>query len=224
VSVAAPVAPRGAKSRSAVPAYHHGDLKNALIDAAIALIAEHGTRGLSLREAARNTGVSHAAAYRHFANKESLLAAIAEQGFGELKRVMQAAADAQRGDPGAMLDATGRAYVSFGVAHPEHLQVMFGNAISDMAEYPALAKVAAESYHVLGEVIAQGLNAGAMRSADPALIGIAAWSFVHGLALLIASGNVPGGTGSPEDLARLLGGVLPMLRHGLAAVPATVER
>ena len=210
----APDAPAGRPA--AERAYHHGDLKHALIDAALALIAEHGTRGLSLREAARNTGVSHAAAYRHFASKESLLAAIAEQGFRELTAQMRAAAAASAGDPGALLAATGRAYVEYGVKHPEHLQVMFSGAIGDLAAHPELARVSAESYQVLADTVAVGLAAGVLRPNDPAQIALAAWSFVHGLSLLIAAGRVPAAADAGARAA-LLDAMLGMLRDGLAA-------
>src|SRR5271165_6569784 len=83
------------KTKTGKPAgrdYHHGNLKNVLIEAAIAQIATHGARALSLRELSRAIGVSHASTYRHFPNKESVLATIAEQGFDELTSVMEAAA------------------------------------------------------------------------------------------------------------------------------------
>src|SRR5580700_11226420 len=121
-------------------AYHHGDLKNALVVAALELIAAKGARALSLREVARSIGVSHASTYRHFPNKESVLATIAEQGFEKLTRAMEAAARPHAGDPLEMLQATGVAYVDFGVAHPHHLQVMFGDLITHHEIYPALVE------------------------------------------------------------------------------------
>src|SRR5262245_45231593 len=106
-------------------AYHHGDLRKVLIETALAHIARDGARALSLREVARSAGVSHTASYRHFPAKESLLAAIAEQGFRRLSDAMRAAI-VGHADPATALQASGIAYVEFGVHYPEHLQVMFG--------------------------------------------------------------------------------------------------
>jgi len=217
-------APAPASAGRAAPrTYHHGDLKNALIDAALALISVHGTRGLSLREAARNTGVSHAAAYRHYSSKESLLAAIAEQGFHMLTAQMRRAVADSHGDTASLLDATGRAYIEFGVTHPEHLQVMFSGAIGDLSAYPSLQQIAEQSYQVLGDVVAAGLAAGRLRTSDPQLISLAAWSFVHGLAQLIATGHVPAAR-EPAERQALLDALLPMLRLGLDGHPPPAGR
>src|SRR5256885_14536758 len=102
------------KGRSQRDTYHHGDLRNALIDVALTQIAVEGARALSLREVARAAGVSHTASYRHFPNKESLLAAIAEQGFVMLGDAVGAAVQAHPDDPLAALQASGVAYVEFG--------------------------------------------------------------------------------------------------------------
>src|ERR1700738_4623556 len=107
------------------PTYHHGDLKNALIDAAMAHIARDGARALSLRQVARSAGVSHTASYRHFRSKESLLAAIAEQGFHRLSDMMRVAIQQHSDDPLAMLRASGVAYVEFCVCYPDHPHITF---------------------------------------------------------------------------------------------------
>jgi len=143
------------KTKTGRPArrdYHHGNLKNVLIDAAISQIATHGARALSLRELARSIGVSHASTYRHFPNKESVLATIAEQGFEELTRAMEAAARPHAGDPLEMLQATGVAYVDFGVSYPHHLQIMFGDAITCHEDYPTLVEASKKAYEVLVSV------------------------------------------------------------------------
>jgi AcrR family transcriptional regulator len=122
--------------------YHHGDLRNALIGQALAQIASEGARALCLREVARRAGVSHTASYRHFPNKECLLAAIAEQGFAMLSDAMGAALRAHPDDPLAALQASGVAYVEFGVQYPDHLQIMFGGLIANHDDYPALKQCA----------------------------------------------------------------------------------
>jgi AcrR family transcriptional regulator len=198
-------------------AYHHGDLKNALLVAALELIAAKGARTLSLREVARATGVSHASTYRHFPNKESVLAAIAEQGFRELTQQMRSAALQSPSAPLQSLHRVGVAYVAFGVAHPHHLQIMFGDLIASHAAYPSLLEASSAAFEVLASSVRAGQKAGLIRESDERLVSLAAWSQVHGLALLIASGQIPPqGTAAlqPETLAD---NVLNLLQTGLAA-------
>ncbi len=183
--------------------YHHGDLKNTLIDVALAHIARSGASGLSLREVARDAGVSHSAAYRHFANKENLLVAIAEQGFRQLGVAMGAAVQAHAGDPAGALQAAGVAYVEFAVSHLEHLQIMFGGSIACPGDYPQLVAAADETYGALSQTVAQGAKLGQLRNGDDKMIALTCWATVHGLAQLIAGGQVGCDTGkaSPRNLA-----------------------
>ena len=180
-------------------AYHHGDLRSALLDAAVALIAEGGLPALSLRECARRAGVSHAAPYRHFADKDALLRAIARQGFEGLADAAEVAM-AKRSDPVDRLDAYGVAYVRFAADHPVHHRVMFSAAIGtteDVHEgedraFDLLLKAARDVVGASG--------------ADPLEAALAAWSLPHGLTMLILDGRVPAHlAGTPalaEGLAR----------------------
>ena len=183
--------------------YHHGDLKNTLIDVAIAHIARSGVSSLSLREVAREAGVSHSAAYRHFANKEDLLVAIAEQGFRKLGETLGAAIQARAGDPAGALQAGGVAYVEFAVGHPEHLQIMFGGSIADANDYPSLVAATHETYGALSQTVAQASKSGQLRSGDDKMIALTCWATVHGLSQLIAGGQVgfDAGDASPRKLA-----------------------
>ncbi len=183
--------------------YHHGDLKNTLIDVALAHIARSGVSSLSLREVAREAGVSHSAAYRHFANKEDLLVAIAEQGFRQLGETLGAAARAHAGDPAGALQAAGVAYVEFAVSHPEHLQIMFGGSIADANDYPSLVAATDETYGALSQMVAQASKSGQLRSGDNRMIALTCWATVHGLSQLIAGGQVAfdAGNSSPRKLA-----------------------
>lgn len=183
--------------------YHHGDLKNTLIDVALAHISRDGAGSLSLREVARDAGVSHSAAYRHFANKENLLVAIAEQGFRQLGETLGAAAQAHAGDPARALQATGVAYVEFAISHPEHLQVMFGGSIACPSDYPSLVAAGDETYAALTRTVAEGSKLGQLRSGDDAMIALTCWATVHGLSQLIAGGQIgrEAGDASPRSLA-----------------------
>ncbi len=196
--------------------YHHGNLKNVLIEAAISQIATHGARALSLREISRSIGVSHASTYRHFPNKESVLATIAEQGFEKLTRAMEAAARPHTGDAPAMLQATGVAYVEFGVGYPHHLQIMFGDLIPDHDSYPRLVESSKKAYEVLVSVVREGQQTGRLRAQDARLVALAAWSQVHGLAMLIASGQIRVEGPEPIEYKSLAASVIALLREGLS--------
>jgi AcrR family transcriptional regulator len=171
--------------------YHHGDLKNALRAAASALIAERGVEGVSLREISQSAGVSHTAAYRHYADKQALLADLAEAGFRQLAEINRQAIAATPGGPVAQLTACGRAYVRFGVQQPHVLQLMFSQAIPDWTVHPSLQQASEALARTLADVVAAGQAAGTMRPAPLGELTLAAWSLVHGLALLLAGRRIP---------------------------------
>jgi AcrR family transcriptional regulator len=171
---------------------------------------------LSLREVARATGVSHASTYRHFPNKESLLATIAEQGFRGLTEAMRAAANQSDADPLAMLLATGVAYVDFGVSHPQHFQVMFGDLIARRDDYPSLVAASREAYEVLESMVRDVQKTGRALAHSERIVALAAWAQVHGLALLVASGQIPSEGYKRIDHRALAVSVVSLLRDGLA--------
>jgi AcrR family transcriptional regulator len=106
-------------------AYHHGDLREALIEAALEIIGEIGPPGLTIREVARRAGVSHAAPYRHFADKDELILAVVERGFEMLDADVRRARAAAGEDPIAQFAASGEAYLGFALGYPTYYQVMF---------------------------------------------------------------------------------------------------
>lgn len=190
--------------------YHHGDLRNALIDATLKLIATTGVRELSLREVSRTAGVSHAASYRHFPSKESLLAAVAEQGFGLLTEAMRSSMRFGGQTPIAKLQTAGVAYVDFGLQHPQHLTVMFGGAIANFDDHPGLkaaAKGAQDELRTVVRAVFQGLARGA---AEEDAVEAAAWAIVHGLTVLLADGQIQtrgGNRPTKREQMRLAGAV-----------------
>lgn len=163
--------------------YHHGGLRPALIAAATALIEESGVGAVSLRETARRVGVSAPATYRHFANKESLLAAVAAEGFREFGAALAAAASGGD-DP---LSAMGRAYVRFALSRRGVFRLMFGPEIAQRDNYPELKSAADQAFRRLeGGVQNRGRTAQASQ-----LAAIAAWALVHGLAQFFLDGVLP---------------------------------
>jgi AcrR family transcriptional regulator len=172
------------------PSYHHGNLRRGLLDAALALLAETRQWDFSLREVARRAGVSHNAPYAHFADKQELLAAVAEQGFDSLRRRMNDACVGATDAADAMI-AIGTAYVAFGLENPAHYRLMFGSVFSSKAESPAgLQQADAAARSVINNVVREGVKTGRFAVAEPDLemAVMAAWSLVHGLTMLTLDG------------------------------------
>ncbi len=151
--------------------YHHGDLAPSLRASARAILKEEGLEALSLRSVARRAGVSHAAPYRHFPSREALLADIATEGFGDLRREIAMAAT-KPGLPADRIAHIGSAYAGFAARNRGLLRLMFGPEIPNREDFPEL-KVAADA---IGEEICRALG-------DP-ILGLAAWATVHGVAIL----------------------------------------
>jgi AcrR family transcriptional regulator len=177
--------------------YHHPDLRQALLDGAVRLIKEEGMREFSLRRLAKEAGVSHAAPYRHFENKEAILATLMLEGH---KRLRATLLDARARCPGKAIDklmAEGRAYLEFARKNPEYLSVMFSK--EGMAAAMCVGKELGadeEDYDSFGVVEATVSECQAEGSMDPhanaGALGLHAWAEVHGLALLRNEGLIAG--------------------------------
>lgn len=171
--------------------YHHGDLRNALIEQAVKLVEEVGADQFSLREAARLVGVSANAAYRHFKDRSELLTAVAEVGFSRMERRLLkglSSAAAQRRPPGAVerLKAVGRAYVEFAVENPELLRVMFGSDGLSSLEKSGPPKPA--PYAMLGRMLDDLVAEGALSAERRPGAELKVWVVVHGFASLVVQG------------------------------------
>jgi AcrR family transcriptional regulator len=179
-------------ARKPANAYQHGNLREALVQAGLKLLGESGVEGLSLRAAAQLAGVSHAAPYRHFKDKNDLVAAVAEQGFRLLTASMrEEAARVGGGSFRERVRALGRGYVKFARAHPAYLRVIFGGVLSRDLCPPDLQAAGSEAYHVLRDAVAEGIARGDERAADPDVVSLAAWSMAHGLSHLLINQAVP---------------------------------
>lgn len=181
-------------------AYHHGNLRQALLDEAVAVIGERGPSALSLRALASRAGVSHAAPAHHFGDKAGLLTAVAAEGYRRLADELERAGD--------FLEA-GLAYVRFATRHPAHFQVMFRPDLyrsDDPAVEAARARTSAVLYGTAGDMPAAGAG-GAGGAASANEVGLAGWCLVHGLATLWLSGNLAGRGDDPVELARSVASV-----------------
>lgn len=164
------------------PTYHHGHLREALLDAGRALLAEGGLSALSLRELARRVGVSPAAPYHHFRDKAELVAALVEDG---LRRLEQASVAALRdgATPIERLRAIGVAYVTFAVTHPAEFRLLFRPELGRIPDPPDLER--APVFRVLISVVDDLERPVGL---DRFTAAVAAWSLVHGLAALLVDG------------------------------------
>ena len=163
-------------------AYHHGDLKRALTDAALGLVKEKGPRGFTLREVARRAGVSAAAPYRHFSDKAQLLAAAATLGFVQLHETLDAAVADDADLTRQVLDM-GRAYVRWAVTHPDYYQVMFGAEL-DKVGNPELLSAGERAFDDLLDAITRCQEAKLLPAGDPRTFAGPTWSLLHGIASL----------------------------------------
>jgi len=169
--------------------YHHENLRETLLSAAISLIGEVGPAAFTLREVARRAGVSHNAPYRHFRNREDLIAAVASEGFRELAKAMHAAAEKQN-NAFDRLKHAGLAYVGFALRKPEHFTVMFDVPRSEDLS-PEAATAAKEAFAELS-LLVQAIQAdGRFARIDPQQQALYAWSTVHGIAKLAIAGRLP---------------------------------
>lgn len=134
--------------------------------------------------------MSHNAPYRHFEDKEALLAAVAEQGFQSLRLAMEASRQAVLPNPAQCLETIGIAYVNFALTYPAYYRVMFGEYRSDFSKYSALAEAAQQSFLVLVNTIRDGQVAGTFRADDPVDMARVAWSLVHGQSMLALDGKL----------------------------------
>ncbi|MEE4361528.1 MAG: TetR/AcrR family transcriptional regulator [Pseudomonadales bacterium] len=165
-------------------AYHHGDLRQTLLEAAVRHIRAEGTEGLSLRALAREAGVSPTAPYRHFENRQALLAALATEGFRELDEVIGAAVVAGA-DPVTQVFLVGVSYVEYARTHPVKYHMMFGDLIGDFSPFAELREAAEGSYRKMERVLEAGLAAGLLKPCPLAELGGNTWAMVHGIAGLV---------------------------------------
>lgn len=169
--------------------YHHENLRETLLSAAISLIGEVGPTAFTLREVARRAGVSHNAPYRHFRNREDLLAAVASQGFRELAGAMRTASQKQS-DALDRLKYAGLAYVAFALRKPEHFTVMFDVPRSEDLSRDA-AEAAKEAFSELNLLVRAVQANGHFAQNEPQQQTLYAWTTVHGIAKLATSGRLP---------------------------------
>lgn len=165
--------------------YHHGNLRAELLNTAIAQLDEQGAEELSLRALARSLGVSQTAPYRHFADKNELLAAMATIGYRGLLSALQRAGAAADECPNAQLIAFAHAYVRYAAENPRLFKLMFGPSVQPVGRYPELRIASRETLQLVQQILRRGIDLGVFQPADDlAYLANAAWAGIHGLATL----------------------------------------
>jgi AcrR family transcriptional regulator len=199
-------------------AYHHGDLRAALLAAAETELAEKGVQGFTLRGCARRAGVSHAAPAHHFADVTALLTEMAAIGFERLTKAMRERRSRAPADARAQFVASGEGYIAFALQNPQHFALMFGRAGLDRAN-PRLAAAGRSAFGELLDVVG-----GVTGVKDPLAERrgrrdvMFAWSFVHGFAKLRVENRLEaltkaGSAEEQEDIAALLERIVPSIER-----------
>ncbi|SFP55315.1 TetR/AcrR family transcriptional regulator [Tranquillimonas alkanivorans] len=197
--------------------YHHGNLRQALVDAALELIEAKGPTGFTLSEAAKQAGVTPAAVYRHFEGREDLIAEAARQGYEIFADLMEYAYESGQPSALAAFEATGRAYLAFARRHPGHYVAMFESGIS-VNRTPDLARVARRSFDVLEKsAVRLTEHIPAEKRPPPQMVSAHIWAMSHGVVELFARGSP--GTKSPFPPEDLLETGIGIYLRGLGLVP-----
>ncbi len=180
--------------------YHHGNLRQALVESSLALITEHGPTGFTLSEAAKAAGVTPAAVYRHFAGRDDLIAEVARQGFDIFAALMEFAYGGGQPTALAAFESTGRAYLAFARRYPGHYQAMFESGLN-LNDHPDLAMVAAKARGVLERAAeALSLHMPPAKRPPSTMFSAHIWAMSHGVVELFMRGNGAKSPFSPEDL------------------------
>ncbi|MGD8868682.1 MAG: TetR/AcrR family transcriptional regulator [Gemmatimonadales bacterium] len=178
--------------------YHHGDLRRALVDAALVIVRQQGLDSLTMRGVARAANVSHMAPYHHFHDKAALIAAVAAEGFRRLRDAMaERVASCSEGPPRARLRQSGVAYVVFAVKNPNLFRVMFSSDVVE-SDDPDLQEASAAAYALLRGLVDDSRATKRVDRAEAEMMSVSAWALVHGLAILCIDGQLGQEGTTPE--------------------------
>jgi AcrR family transcriptional regulator len=165
--------------------YHHGDLRNSLIQAGIEILAEEGGGALSLRKVASRAGVSHAAPYAHFSDRQDLIAAISTEGFRQLYERITAVVEANPNDLANRLVEVAWAYVQFAMENSSLFKLMFSGILEIENKYPEFVNISHKNFLQLVDLVQECQQAGLLRPGAADVLALSVWSLVHGFVSLL---------------------------------------
>ena len=203
--------------------YHHGDLKRVLIETAVELISEQGTGDLSLRKIAQRAGVSHAAPYRHFRDKNAILVAVAKQGFEMMLDQTMEMISRYAGNDLDRFGICGLSYIDFAVRHPAHYRVMFGTRLENSYFSEEFNPKSIPVFKLLRDTIKSCREKGLLKKGNVQEMALAAWSIVHGFAMLRIDHHIPEKKFRESRLNDFKWSVLKTLYQGLGPEEGKLE-
>jgi AcrR family transcriptional regulator len=165
--------------------YHHGDLKNALIEAGTQIVSKEGVQALSLRKVAYQAGVSHAAPYAHFADKQALIAAISTEGYRRLYQALDATTQRHQGDPLHQLVEGAWAYVQFALNDSDHFKITLSGVVEKEKDYPAFVAMSQQSFALVVQIVEACQAKGILNSGPADVLAVSVWSLIHGFVSLL---------------------------------------
>lgn len=184
--------------------YHHGDLKNALIKAGADILATEGAGSLTLRKVAAKAGVSHSAPYAHFADKETLIAAITTAGFQQLHDRLAATMKMELDDPSDLLLEVAYTYTQFAQESAAFYKLMFSGLLEHEQAFPDFVAISKTSFQLLVDLVTRCQNAGILPEGPADILAVSVWSLVHGFTSLLLERQIPHAVLDRQSLKELL--------------------